>query len=146
MEFMVLFELYLSRVFDNSAIRRRQIKKRIRYSLIRNISKNIYIVINHWLILLRENAHPSFLHYLWSIMFILVFHITIDSFIKYKFFEGRKNTMTIFFGFSFVINLMIFISRENFLSKFLFVSRFMMKNCFAVIYPYTSECYPTLYR
>jgi putative MFS transporter len=56
---------------------------------------------------------------------------------------GRKRSLTVFFGFSGLLHLLFTISP---LTLFSSVSRFFMKLCFQMLYPFTTESFGTLNR
>lgn len=56
---------------------------------------------------------------------------------------GRKRSLTAFFGFA---GLMHLIFASNFMTIFSSASRFFMKLCFQMLYPFTTESYGTLNR
>lgn len=60
---------------------------------------------------------------------------------------GRRNSLTICFGFSMVFHTLCYIyGSSSFLSILTSVARFFMKLCYAMLYPFSTEVYPTLVR
>lgn len=60
---------------------------------------------------------------------------------------GRKNSLTIFFALGCVFHILsFFVTDLPTFSYLTSAARFCMKECFAMLYPFTAEAYPTLLR
>lgn len=59
---------------------------------------------------------------------------------------GRRNSLALFMLVMIIINLLIYVSEENYFGILISAERFIMKNSFSMLVPLTSELYPTNFR
>ncbi|EAS04378.1 MFS transporter (macronuclear) [Tetrahymena thermophila SB210] len=60
---------------------------------------------------------------------------------------GRRNSLTICFGLSMVFHFFCYLQGGgSYLSLLTSVARFFMKQCYAMLYPFSTEVYPTIVR
>ncbi|KRX08051.1 Major facilitator superfamily domain, general substrate transporter [Pseudocohnilembus persalinus] len=59
---------------------------------------------------------------------------------------GRKNSLTIWFSLSAVMHFATYYGSKDYLSTYASIARFFMKLAYAMLYPLSTELYPTLLR